>query len=545
MQKQSTFSQGVEINKTYCLSKKLKKATSLNERIAFFNNITKNEPLRWHRTFFKVAAISLFLFCAALFPDSAKAVSYDSFYSFDWANKFSMTGFQPRIEIWKYNYSPIACQNSVLLAVFNSQFQNDFEYIKWNGKNLTYINSGQVFGYNPANSFYIINPDIGNNELEIKLNTGNQAYGELIFLCDVDQTNPISTSSFPFTYGTGATASMSLGVPVNTGVVSYVSSIDNPFTSSAQSFFGYVLDEGSVGNISTAFHFVDLPVSENFTFSRSASGVYDSGYVFLNGVGGTAPVSTVNFSVAQNWFCCYGSCGYPISMSAQLGWWGVGATTTREIKWGLDGDPITNSIDFTNITNYLVTIPATTTTGYHIFRYEIYINGSLVSSNAANIQIVAGAACANTDPDYFNAFCQFPCLGLATSSDLFNLDNFRCGLQQFGCWLAKPTPESISYVLGQFGGLTANFPIAPFTKLYENLNMAASGTQAITPGEIAIPIYSTSTKHYEVMSASLGSSTALTSDGFQHFRRFETILIYCLIAAAPIIFILWRLIMPI
>jgi hypothetical protein len=68
----------VEINKTYCLSKKLKKATSLNERIAFFNNITKNEPLRWHRTFFKVAAISLFLFCAALFPDSAKAVSYDS-----------------------------------------------------------------------------------------------------------------------------------------------------------------------------------------------------------------------------------------------------------------------------------------------------------------------------------------------------------------------------------------------------------------------------------------------------------------------------------
>jgi hypothetical protein len=111
--------------------------------------------------------------------------------------------------------------------------------------------------------------------------------------------------------------------------------------------------------------------------------------------------------------------------------------------------------------------------------------------------------------------------------------------------MVKPTPDSISYVIGQFNGLTANFPLAPFTKAYDDFKIMATGTQALAPGNISVPVFSSTTHQYISKNFNLASSTTITSYGFQKFRRFESILIWFVLLVIPTLFILWRLIMPI
>lgn len=255
-------------------------------------------------------------------------------------------------------------------------------------------------------------------------------------------------------------------------------------------------------------------------------------------------LSAAGVSIASTWFCCNGACGYPISMLTQLGWWGIGSTTTRIINWGLDNAPLTNTINFSTSTNGQIQIPTSTPVGYHTIKIKTYIDGSFVASGTARIQIVAGAQCITTFDYNLSYFCAYPCNGLVTSTNPLDLANFECGLRRFGCFMVKPTPDSISYVLGQFYGLTANFPLAPFTKAYDDFSTIASGTQAFAPGTISLPIYSTSSQHYVATYYNLGSSSAVQSYGFIKFKRFESILIWLLLAVAPTIFVLWRLITP-
>jgi len=264
---------------------------------------------------------------------------------------------------------------------------------------------------------------------------------------------------------------------------------------------------------------------------------YDPDYISIL----PGSLGAVGVSVAPNWFCCEGSCGYPISMLPQGGWWGIGSTTAREIKWWLDNSTTTDSIDFTNHSNFLLQIPTSTPLSYHVLHIETYFGGNLVATGSVQIQIVAAADCINTSPDQFNSFCEIPCAGLATSTDPLNLANFICGLREFGCWLVVPTPASISYVMGQFNGLTAKFPLAPFTKLYDDLNLAATGTQAVAPGNFEIPFWSTSSQQYIGTSFDLGSSTLSHSYAWTKFRRLEVIGGWC-VGIMPIILILIKLI---
>jgi hypothetical protein len=253
-------------------------------------------------------------------------------------------------------------------------------------------------------------------------------------------------------------------------------------------------------------------------------------------------LSIAGLSIAPNWFCCYGSCGYPLYMLPQLGWWGIGATTSREVLWGLDNAPITNSIDFTNQANALINIPTSTALGYHTLHLETYIDTVLTATGSTRIQIVAGEKCAATFDYDLKYFCTYPCAGLATSSSPLDFDNFLCGMRKFGCWAIMPTPTSISYVMGQFNGLTANFPMAPFTKLYDDLTLVSTGTQTVAPGNIEVPYWSTSTQQYVGQNFDLGSSTLSHSYAWTKFRRLEVIGMWCVLCVLPIVLVLIRLI---
>jgi hypothetical protein len=469
------------------INQEIKKVASPLVRSAFFNFFGKNEALQSRRTIWQVAAIGLFFFFATL-PAKADYGQLDDYSTLgnDVANVVQtlgtgMSGTLIQVDIYA------ACVSNCYLVLYECDEQG--------------YNAEQNSCISRVKSAYS-NPFPADSLFNIKSFTW----------ADVWEFNPTH----------------------------YYSLIFEPNSTGNERAYGHATGSTDFFPAGT----IDLTIDYNLSdFYFNLVGITGPALPGPGVVPGN--LSNVGVSIAPTWFCCEGSCGLPLSMLPQLGWWGIGATTSRELLWGLDNDPITNSIDFSYVANYTTQIPTSTPNGYHNLNIEVYFDAQLVATGTTRIQIVAGAACASTDPDHFLAFCSQPCAGLATSTDPLDFNNFLCALREFGCWLVVPTPSSISYVMGQFGGLTANFPLAPFTKIYNNLNSMATGTQTITPGKMAIPIYSTTTGHFISQNYNLGSSTAITSHGFDKFRRFESILIWCLLAAAPTIFVLWRLIMPI
>ena len=470
--------------------------------------MTKNAPLQSPRMICQVLGIGFFLFCAALYAASAKAdAGQMDDHSSEQSQQYSTNapyqslglGYQGRIislNLWGAvnGYSIGYCaQNYVLLIIKKLKA----------GLATSSDPMCVTTDFDTVGSIYVDKPD-------------DPMIHEQVF-------TPISSSSLLNITPDECVIFRFLSVLTNCGGVMY----------GAPPGVDYFPD-------GEAFYFNSLPPGNNvsdFWFDFV-------GLTKVNPIPPTPPanLSSTGVSINPNWFCCADSCGYPISMPAQLGWWGIGATSTRAIKWGIDNTPITNTIDFSNKTNSLIQISSSTSFGFHVLHLEIYINNQLLATGSANIQIVAGSECANTNSDQFNAFCEFPCAGLATSTNPLDLPNLQCGLQKFGCWLVKPMPSSISYVIGQFNGLTAKFPIAPFTKLYDDLNLAASDTQIISPGNIEIPFWSTTSRTYVGKNFDLGSSTLSHSYTWTKIRRLEVIGMWC-IGILPIILILIKLIL--
>lgn len=491
----------------------------------------KNEPLRSRRLIFKVLGIGFFLFCAAtfFFPLPAAAFTFEE--NFDSYSPYpvKICGQDGYIEDGSHK-----CDNA---------YTSDEHYFS-PPYSLKVPSANNSFGYNNTIGIF----PYGNFSVEVFKNTCPYAYGNGHFdfgyydgygfyplfvfnSCDLGGsgyptiwtqaagTVVYSSSTLP----TGSWGTLNGSWDIATQLLTIWTGSDEPIQLSFPALASHYV---------SAFHFYGAGVLATY---------YDDLTIDSSSPVVPGDLSSAGVLIAPNWFCCEGSCGYPISMLPQGGWWGIGSTTPREIKWSIDNSTTTNSIDFTNRTNYLIQIPTSTPLSYHVLHVETYLAGNLIATGSVQIQIVAAADCINTSPDQFNSFCASPCAGLATSTSPLDLENFICGLREFGCWLVIPTPSSISYVMGQFNGLTANFPLAPFKKLYDDLNLAATGTQAVAPGNIEIPFYSTSSHQYVGVNFDLGSSTLSHSYGWVKFRRLEVIGGWCL-GILPMIIILIKLI---
>jgi hypothetical protein len=242
------------------------------------------------------------------------------------------------------------------------------------------------------------------------------------------------------------------------------------------------------------------------------------------------------------WWCCNGYCDYPVSVPPQLGWWGIGATTSREIIYSIDKSTTYYTLDLTNTTNAIAQIPSSTPNGFHTMTFSYFVSNEIVFSATTSIQILSDAECRSTGPDQFAPFCSLPCAGIATSTDALDLNNFLCGLRKFGCWVVMPDTGSISYLINQFNGLTSKFPLAPITELYNDLKLSASTTQEVTPGTISIPFYSTTSQQYIGQNFDIAPSSTIMGQGWSKFRRLEVIGMWCF-TAGVIILILLRLIL--
>jgi len=137
--------------------------------------------------------------------------------------------------------------------------------------------------------------------------------------------------------------------------------------------------------------------------------------------------------------------------------------------------------------------------------------------------------------DQYNTYCGLPCYGIATSTNPLDLNNFNCGLRKFGCWLTVVDRDTIDVFGRRWDAMTRRFPLAPVTKLIDDLALIATGTQAIGQGTILLPQWSTSSAEYQGVSYDLGSSTWKGSHGDIKFRRFQVIGMWTLLCALPIV----------
>jgi hypothetical protein len=240
--------------------------------------------------------------------------------------------------------------------------------------------------------------------------------------------------------------------------------------------------------------------------------------------------------------CCSGEdCLAPVT---------VATGTTFSIKFGVDVGPcsvLTGGLTEVSAAYFSQSPSAldlgNVTPGDHTLCVITPSQATIINFSTLAASSTRCASYTPTGTAAYDSFCAFPCEGLATSTNPLDLDNFLCGLRKFGCWFVRPTPQSVSYVGTQFSSITARFPLAPFTKAYQDLNLinASSSDQTIAPGTIDIPFWSSSTKTYIGTNYNLGSSTLTQSYGWKKFRRLEVIGMWC-IGITPILLILIKLI---
>jgi hypothetical protein len=136
--------------------------------------------------------------------------------------------------------------------------------------------------------------------------------------------------------------------------------------------------------------------------------------------------------------------------------------------------------------------------------------------------------------DKYNTYCGIPCYGIATSTNPLDLNNFNCGLRQFGCWLTVVDKNTVNTFGTKWQAMIRRFPLAPITKLIDDLALVATGTQAMTSGNIKLPEWSTSSRQYIAVNYDIGSTSFEHSYGGIKWRRFEVIAMWCLLCALPI-----------
>jgi len=240
--------------------------------------------------------------------------------------------------------------------------------------------------------------------------------------------------------------------------------------------------------------------------------------------------SDYGLEIAPYWACCEGSCNFPITMPQQLGWW-IGGAVERTLVYRFGSSSTYYIADFSSSTTATINVPSSTPYGFVNMQYLLSIGDTLVAATGSvMIQIVAGGDCISYDPETYAAYCAQPCAGLATSTNPLDLDNFACGLREFGCWLTIIDQSALMRLSSQWTNALHKFPLAPITRMQEDLTLMATGTQAIAAGTVSVPLWSTSTHTYVGHTATL--YTATTTAALVKFRRFARILIWSIAAAA-------------
>ena len=241
--------------------------------------------------------------------------------------------------------------------------------------------------------------------------------------------------------------------------------------------------------------------------------------------------------------CCYGVCDMSITMPAQLGWWGIGDYVERYLEYNIDGAGDTYTLYFSTSTQQKLQITPTTTPGFHVLNFSLVQSGITVAEGSINIQIISGENCIINDDDYLS-YCEFPCYGLATSSDPLNFDNLKCSLFEVICWATKPDQQQIIKLGNAWQNLIYRFPLSPITTMYNALTLAASSTNnSIQNGYLALPTVNQQTHRLSSKSMNLASSSILESTGYIKFRRFQKIAAWTIGAAIPLtIFIIGMII---
>jgi len=132
-------------------------------------------------------------------------------------------------------------------------------------------------------------------------------------------------------------------------------------------------------------------------------------------------------------------------------------------------------------------------------------------------------------------YCAYPCYGIATSTNPLDLNNFNCGLRKFGCWLTVVDKSTIDAFGNRYQAIIRRFPLAPVTRLVDDLTLVSTGTQSVAPGVLALPMWSTSTGHYVGENFDVGSSTWSHSYGNVKWRRFADLAMWIFLCVLPIV----------
>lgn len=244
------------------------------------------------------------------------------------------------------------------------------------------------------------------------------------------------------------------------------------------------------------------------------------------------------------WACCSGRCGNQITAPVELGWFGIGATSSREVLYGLDNDCVMNPLpyflDFSNQTQASSTMATTTQNGWHDLCLVYILNNVYQFRASGRIQIISAPGCYSTSsPDTdFAYFCLNPCNGLATSSSFFDTDNFVCGARKIGCWALNPSTTSLSYLTNTYATFKTKFPFNLYFSIMDSLKAGLTQTDDKS-GYFSLPMYSRASGSYYMIKVLDASSTA-NAIGQTNANTFRTTLIF-IIYGAVAVFIIFRL----
>jgi hypothetical protein len=533
--------------------------------------MTKNEVLQSRRLIFKVLGIGFFLFCAAVFffplptaafifeenfdsytPCATKICGQDGYVE-DGTNLCNYACVSPTFFVsspysLKVANSTWSCGYNNSIGTFPSgTFSFD---VRTEGACTTYGSGRFEFGYvssgfSPLFKFQICTPGADNRPSIWTADAGTVffdsstltpgAWGTLNGYWDV--------GTQLLTVWTNSDEPIELSIPaLTTNSVSAFHFCNNEGTHSV--YYDDLMIDSSlpVGVSTTTIQFYNfdgkyiIPNSitclqgdsichMNFTFSQN---------IFINNVDETKPgYSTTTF----DWFwpTSSGSTIYTSDIHTEI-WKNLIGIAQPGVDCSLPGGcPILTNFPEQKLLTVDFTFPTPTSSTAYYLQIADPISGT--QSFKIYTFLLGGTS---PEKDLGN-FCDYPCAGLATSTDPLDFDNFVCGLNKFGCWLVVPSPSSLSYISDKFQTIINKFPLAPFTRLYYDLNLAATGTQAVAPGNVQIPFYSTSSQNYFGVNFDLGSSTLSHSPAWVKFRRLEVIGGWCL-GIVPIILILIKLI---
>jgi hypothetical protein len=519
----------------------------------------KKEALQSPRKFLKVMMVSLFLFftffifkpCSASFSTSL----LDNSTSEMTADEGENSTYQKT-----YHYDSTDGTNTYLLCTFSRNDHDELTHLSsvtYDGVEMTLLYYRQLEDGPYTNEsrwvkyYGLINPTSGNNTLLATLSFAHTSWAGV--MCNtiegIDQENPyikasstiyFSPSSIHTSFSASTTNSFIFIRSSSSGTdlsswPDFINRISNFYwsntyyrqqfysvattTDSKNYTFSTATDGGELNMIELRGNGYGEPPGIDIPDDQSSCGDYANLAIFV--ASSTSPNYTAYLSVDDT--CGFPTPGWVFSRDVAVG-------LTDNVTWLNTGSIVFSSPNHTACFGFWN--KTTLTFDYLVQReFSIYPSGSeQCSPNIAS-------------PLY--TFCVDPCEGLATSSDwlsVMNGDNWLCFGKEIGCYLIKPTPESLNYLSTQLDSITDRFPISPFTKAYEDLTLISTGTQAIAPGHIGIPIYSTTTHQY-ISATTTDLSPPSSFAGFTKFRRLEIMLMWVGLAVVPTIIILTMIIL--